>query len=173
MTCILVARSIGGIFVDVVISEEHTATMEIAEHPVETGAKISDHAWRMPYRVTLDSVIDSPRTVSSWQALLDLQEDAEPFDLVTGLKVYRDMLIKELVATRDKEHGRILKFTAELQEVIIVNTEESGPAATSGKTDSDAAKKTTNRGAVTPREAQTVPPRTNTILDATKAPRSP
>jgi hypothetical protein len=159
MTCILISRSIGGIFVDVVISEEHTATMEIAEHPVESGAKISDHAWRAPYSVTLESVIGSGRTVASFQALLALQAKAEPFDLVTGLKVYSNMLLKELTATRDAEHSRVLKFTAELQEVIIVNTQTSS----GGETSEDKAKATTKRGQVAARESRP-PVRTSSVL---------
>lgn len=158
MTCVLISRSIGGILVDVVLSEEHEAEMEIASHPVEKGASISDHAWRKPYKVTLESVIDSPLAVASWQDLLDLQEDAEPFDLVTGLKVYPNMLIKRLSATRDKEHARILKFTAELEEVVIANTEET-PA-----TETDSAKQTTNRGAFSPRPAEKMPPATQSTI---------
>lgn len=163
MTCILVSRSIGGVFVDVVISEEHTASMEIAEHPVESGAKISDHAWRMPYTVRLESVVDSTRAVAAYQQLLAVQERAEPFSLVTGLKVYSNMLIREIVATRDKEHARILKFEAELQEVVIVNTQQ-GSATAAGSTDSDNAKGTTNRGQVAARPAGDIPTTTNSML---------
>jgi hypothetical protein len=166
MTCILVSRSIGGIFVDVVISEEHVATMEIAEHPVESGAKISDHAWRMPYSVTLESVIASERAVPSFQALLALQEMAEPFSLITGLKIYSNMLIKELTATRDKEHARVLKFTAELQEVIIVDTQTSGGK---GESEDDKAQGTTKRGQVSARTSDSIPAQTNSILDNAKA----
>ncbi len=166
MTCILLSRSIGGIFVDVVISEEHTASMEIAEHPVESGAKISDHAWRMPYSVTLESVIASDRAVSSFQALLALQEKAEPFSLVTGLKVYSNMLVKEISATRDREHSRVLKFTAELQEVIIVSTESGSGGENS---DEDSAKGTTKRGQVSARTSESIPSKTNSILENAKA----
>lgn len=163
MTCILTSRAIGGVFVDVVISEEHTATMEIAEHPVESGAKISDHAWRTPYKVLLESVVDGARAIAAYQQLLAIQQAAEPFSLVTGLKVYPNMLIKEIVATRDREHARVLKFTAELQEVIIVATESGGDGA-SGETDSDAGKETTNRGQVSARTSQGIPAKTDSIL---------
>ena len=166
MSCILVSRSIGGIFVDVVISEEHKATMEIATHPVESGAKISDHAWRMPYSVTLESVIGSDRAVSSYQALLALQEKAEPFSLITGLKIYGNMLIKDLTAERNKEHSRVLKFTAEMEEVIIVSTETSSGK---GDSDDDKAKDTTKRGSVTSRTSESIPSKTNSILDNAKA----
>lgn len=164
MTCILTSRSIGGVFIDVVISEEHTATMEIAEHPVESGAKISDHAWRTPYIVKLESVVDGARAVAAYQQLLAVQEKAEPFSLVTGLKVYSNMLIKEILAERNKEHSRVLKFTAELQEVIIVANESSGGAGAKGDTDSDSAKSDTKRGQVSARTSQGIPAKTNSVL---------
>lgn len=162
MSCILVSRSIGGVFVDVVISEEHEAEMEIAEHPVERGAKISDHAWRTPYRVTLESAI-AGNAVAAFDQLLSVQETAEPFSLVTGLKIYQNMLIKRISATRDKEHARILKFEAELQEVIIVSTESGGENVDGTATDSDAAKGTTKRGQVAAR-VSTPPARTSSVL---------
>ena len=160
MTCILVSRSIGGVFVDVVISEEHESEMEIAEHPVEKGAKVSDHAWRLPYRVTLESAIAGERAVASFEQLLSVQKAAEPFSLVTGLKVYNNMLIKRLTATRDRENARVLKFEAELQEVVIVNTESSG----TGSSSEDSAQGTTKRGQVAARPSESIPSRTDKIL---------
>jgi hypothetical protein len=167
MTCILLSRAIGGVFVDVVLREEHAAEMEIAEHPVERGAKISDHAWRKPYSVTLESVIDETRAMSSYEALLGVQKTAEPFDLMTGLKVYENMLVKRLTPTRDLDHARVLYFTADLQEVIIVSTQSGatldGGGAISDATlngnasSSDTAKSVINRGQV---QARTVAPTT-------------
>jgi hypothetical protein len=160
MSCILLSRAIGGVFVDVVLTEEHVSEMEIADHPIEQGSKVSDHAWLLPYRVTLESVIASDRAVPSYQALLSLQGKAEPFALITGLKVYSNMLVKEITATRDREHARVLKFTAELQEVIIVDTQASGAT---GDTDDDKAKGTTKRGQVSARTS-TPPAKTSSVL---------
>jgi hypothetical protein len=163
VSCILVSRSIGGVFVDVVLSEEHESEMEIAEHPVESGAKISDHAWRLPRKVTLEGVVESSRSVSAYEQLLSVQEKAEPFSVVTGLKVYSDMLIRRIGVTRDKEHSRVLKFECELQEVIIVNTQSGGGNGNAGSSDSDKAKSTTARGQVAAREAD-LPARTSSTL---------
>jgi hypothetical protein len=44
----LQSRKIGVIIPDVVVSEKHSDTLEITEHPVETGAAISDHAYKRP-----------------------------------------------------------------------------------------------------------------------------
>jgi hypothetical protein len=162
MTCILVSRSIGGVFVDVVISEEHESSMTIAEHPVEKGVKISDHAWRERRRVTLEGVVEQGRAISSYQQLLDVQELAEPFDLVTGLMVYPNMLIERITVNRDKEHARLMKFEAECSEVQIVSTEG---AASSGD---DKAQSTTKRGQVAARESSP-PPKTMSTIEAAVA----
>lgn len=161
MTCILVSRAIGGVFVDVVISEEHESRMTIAEHPVERGAKISDHAWRERRRVTLDGVVEQSRSISAYQQLLVVQDQAEPFSLVTGLMVYQNMLIERITVNRDKEHPRVLKFEAELSEVRIVNTETS---AGGGSSSDDKAQGTTKRGHVAARTSDNIPSRTDKIL---------
>lgn len=165
MSCILVSRSIGGVFVDVVISEEHESEMEIADHPVEQGTKISDHAWLLPYKVILESVVDGSRAVAAYQQLLAVQKAAEPFTLITGLKVCQNMMIQKLNPFRDKEHPRVLKFTAELREVRIVTTESSG----GGSSDDDKAQSTTQRGQVSARTSQSIPAKTNSILENAKA----
>lgn len=166
MSCILVSRSIGGVFIDVVISEEHESEMEIADHPVEQGTKISDHAWLLPYTVTLECVVDGARAVAAYQQLLAVQKTAEPFTLITGLKVCQNMMIKKLNPIRDKEHPRVLKFTAELREVQIVSTQTSGGK---GESDDDKAKATTNRGQVSARTSQSIPAKTDSILSNAKA----
>jgi hypothetical protein len=38
----------------VVVSEKHSDTLEITEHPVETGAAISDHAYKRPSEVVME-----------------------------------------------------------------------------------------------------------------------
>ncbi len=159
MSCILVSRSIGGVFVDVIVSEEHESSMTIAEHPVERGAKISDHAWRERRRVTLEGVVDQSRAVSAYQQLLAVQEQAEPFSLVTGLMVYPNMLIERIMVSRDREFARVLKFEAECSEVLIVDTESGG-----GSTNDDKAQNTTNRGQVSARTSESIPSRTDKIL---------
>jgi hypothetical protein len=123
---VFLSRNLGGIPVDVVINENHTSEVNIPKHPVERGTKISDHVWREPREVEIECIIDGPGIMGAYQSLLDLQEEAEPFDFVTGLLVYENMLVQGLYPIRDKDYGRVLKFNAKLVEVIIVSP--SGPA---------------------------------------------
>lgn len=125
------ARSIGPIPVDIVVKETLESTLKITREPVEFGADITDHAYVEPKRIVIEGVIGGSLSRSSsgrmeamagWQALKRLQESRMPFTLVSGLDVHRNILIEKLTADRDKDWSRVLKFTAECSEIIIVSS---------------------------------------------------
>lgn len=123
-----ISRSIGPVKVDVVVRESHTSQLQITKNPVEAGADVSDHAFVLPKLVTLEPVAGSKPggigpAASAWSALIALQETRQPFTLVTALRVYPNMLIEKMIAERDKMTGRVLSFRADLEEVIIVDTQ--------------------------------------------------
>jgi hypothetical protein len=120
MSVIAFSRAIGPVPIDVVISEMGDSSLNITEIPIETGAVITDHAVVMPKKVTLD-IADSG-AAATYAALERFQESRVPFTLVTGLKVYNNMLIKNISTTRDETFSRVLKAKVDLQEVIIVDT---------------------------------------------------
>lgn len=128
MAAIAFSRSIGPVPIDCIVSEKHTTELMITEIPIETGSVISDHAVVMPKKVSLD--IGSGSAVASFAALVALQESRAPFTLVTGLKVYRNMLIKSINPTRDVQFGHVLRANVDLQEIILVSTAQA--AGTSG-----------------------------------------
>lgn len=150
MACILLVRSLGGVFVDVVISEQATASMEIPDHPIERGAKVSDHAWRVPTKLTMNCAA-AANPVLVYQALFEVMKLAEPFDVVTGFAIFENMLIESLAPTRECDSGQILKFEATLKEVIIVDTQVSA-SANGGD---ERGKAQTNRGEVQARNVDT------------------
>lgn len=114
------SRAIGPVRLDCVINESHTTEIEITSNPIETGAEVNDHAYIMPKTVSLEFA--DAAGAATWNALIRFQESRVPFVLVTGLAVYRNMMVKRLEARRDKLLSRILSGTAELREVIIVDT---------------------------------------------------
>ncbi|EPF1298783.1 phage baseplate protein [Klebsiella michiganensis] len=140
-------RKIGLIVPSVVISEKHSDTLEITEHPVEVGAAISDHAYRRPSEVVMEvgfagggSLLDlldttsfglsaglSPREV--YQNLLDLQNSRVPFDVVTGKRLYSNMLIRAMEVTTERSTENVLSAVLTLREVIITSTTTSQVAA--------------------------------------------
>lgn len=118
MAVIAFGNSIGPVGIDCRISEAHTSEIEITENPIETGAKVHDHAYIKPKRVVLE--VAEGDAAAAYAALVAFQATRIPFYLVTGLAVYSNMLVKAVRATRDKTNAHILRATVELQEVIIV-----------------------------------------------------
>lgn len=124
-------RSLGGIAFDVVVEEQHEDTLEITEHPVEHGASISDHAFMKPAAVTIragisdgsGSVAGEKAGVSVYEALQALQKARQPFDVITGKRKYRNMLIETLTVLTDADSENALVVTADCREVIIVKTQ--------------------------------------------------
>ncbi|MFJ5317211.1 phage baseplate protein [Pectobacterium versatile] len=141
------SRKIGIIIPDVVISEKHADVLEITEHPVEkptsSGAGfIADHAYRRPSEVVMEvgfsgggslldsSLLDTSRIGLSlglspkevYQQLLDLQRLRLPFDVVTGKRLYSNMLIRSLDVTTDRTSENVLMAVITLREIIISET---------------------------------------------------
>ncbi|RIY00218.1 hypothetical protein D3218_13110 [Aureimonas flava] len=126
MSAIAFNRAIGPVAIDVVITERHESTLEIATNPIEAGADIADHAYMAPRVLVLDIADES--AALTWQALRRLQESRVPFTVVSGLDVYTNLLIRNMSAERSADYGNILRNRIELQEVILVDT---GQAAAS------------------------------------------
>ncbi|MCA8576900.1 phage baseplate protein, partial [Escherichia coli] len=58
----------------------------------------------------------------TYQQLLDLQSSRVPFDVVTGKRVYSNMLVRAIEVTTDKTSENVLNCTLTLREVIITQT---------------------------------------------------
>lgn len=139
-------RSIGGLIPDVTVEESHVDTLTITDHPVEQGAPITDHAFSQPAEVSMRCAWSSSRSLSNaivsgtlltgtinsvaelYRQLLDLQKSREPFDLVTGKRTYKNMLIKSLAQTTDKDSENALVVTIILRQVKIVTTQTAALA---------------------------------------------
>jgi len=135
------SRKIGLIIPDVVISEKHSDVLEITEHPTEVGAPVADHAYKRPSELTMEvgfsgggSLLDLLDTSSiglsfglspkeTYQQLLDLQASRVPFDVVTGKRIYSNMLIRVLDVTTDRTSENVLMASLTLKEVIISQTQ--------------------------------------------------
>lgn len=116
-----IIRSIGGIIPDVVVEETHTDEIEITQHPVQQGAAISDHSYKKPMTLKMSVMFGKDDINITYKKLLDLQNKNEPMDVVTGKRSYKNMMIKSLLVTTNKDTNSILKVEAELTEVIIVS----------------------------------------------------
>lgn len=142
--------SIGSVEVDASITETHTGTAEVTDHPVEQGAAVSDHVRVQPATLTLEGFVsNTPLPLSSdpltrrnslgvefdsrssmdlsraGQAYTDLERlknAGELFTVVTMLRSYDNMLMTSLVVPRDATTGDGLRFSATFKQVRLATS---------------------------------------------------
>jgi hypothetical protein len=120
MSMIFFNNMIGPVPLRVILTERHSSSLGITELPIETGAKITDHSYVEPKKLEL-SFADEGAALT-YMALVRFQETRIPFNIMSGLYRYKNMMIKEISAERSADVSCILKGTALLQEVILVET---------------------------------------------------
>ncbi|GAA5786143.1 phage baseplate protein [Chitiniphilus shinanonensis] len=159
-------RAIGPISAYVTLEEVGTDDLQITEHPVELGASITDHAFKRPAEILIrcgwsnaslsgiaailngdastvfggGGVLFGSDYVSKVYAqLLALQASRQLFDVTTGKRLYRNMLMQSLSQTTDDKSESTLSVTIRCREVLIVQTQvttlppredQASPAAT-------------------------------------------
>jgi len=150
-------------FFDAVIRAEHTQSLRVTEHPVQTGACIVDHAYQMPARLTLEIGMsdamdtfmngqfsgDITKSVSAYQTLLDIQSSKKPLQVVTRLNVYDNMVIEHIHAADDFKTLYGLRAMVSLRQIITaqVSTETvSVRPQASGQSNSGVAQPTSPTG---------------------------
>jgi len=143
---------------DAVIRAEHAQDLRRTEHPVQTGASISDHAYIMPARLILDigmsDAMDeySPgmwtgaptKSVSAYQTMLALQYSRIPLTITTKLRSYTGMVIDSLSPEETAKTVAGLRMRVEFGQIFIA--EISIPSVSARPQDTGA----TNLGVVTP-----------------------
>jgi hypothetical protein len=122
-------RSIGGIVPDVTIEEIGTDVLRISDHPVEVGATVSDHAFKMPCEIVMrcgfsNSTAGYEGYVQDvYGFLLSLQAAREPLDIFTGKRIYSNMLVGLVNQITDETSENALMVTVACREVIITGTQ--------------------------------------------------
>ena len=143
---------------DVVISEMHSDQVTVTNHPVDTGADLSDHAIIQPTTVTCTFAwSDSSRAINSaldgsilqgmettkdvYEKLLALMRARQPLRLSTGKRAYENVIITALKTTSsvETESAAIIEITfqevfmALAQTVSLSSIKQKNPGRTSGK----------------------------------------
>lgn len=131
--------TIGGIQVDVSVREIHTQTAEVSEHPVETGSDVADHKRTHPAQLSMEGVLSNlPTNLADritldktaqvrYRELIDLFELSETFQIVTGLRVYDNMIATRFGVERNQDTGEIVRFVADFRELVFADAEEVEP----------------------------------------------
>lgn len=119
---------VGTVTFDTMVTEEHRYSSRVTNYPVESGTIISDHIINEPDTVILSGLVtDTPlnilagfnRSISAFNALIQIHEKRQVIDIVTGIKVYKNMAITSLDVPRSIKNGQSLTFNIQLQKIIF------------------------------------------------------
>lgn len=127
-----------GWFFDAFIRESHTGTVRITDHPVQDGTNISDHAYNLPDKLTIeifvsdvmDSIIldqfSSPETkaINAYQVLRKLKEQRQPLCVRTKMNYYKDMLIESMTTNDDSKTTKSMRCTVMLRQIIMAQVSQ-------------------------------------------------
>lgn len=157
-------RGIAGIPAHVTIEENERDEVTVTQHPVEQGAPIGDHAFKQPEEVIIRAgwnLQDGDLSAESgvYGLFLGLQASFALFDVVTGKRIHRNMLLGSIVNTTDSQSEYALLLTLSCRQVILTSTQ------TAKVGNANPASPSTN-GSTINRGPQTIPNVTgNTTID--------
>lgn len=122
---------IGNIFIDATLSETHETSSTVTNFPIEDGSFISDYVINNPETLTISVLVtDTPlnilsgfnRSITSYNELIRLQKNKELLTVVTGIKVYTNMIMTSISVPRDAQTGKSLTFNINFQKLILDNS---------------------------------------------------
>lgn len=122
---IIPVRAIGAFETQLTIEENCTDDLEITQHPVQQGASITDHAYLKPSTVRVRIMFneeDGPLN-ETYADFLELQASRILFNVVTGKRNYKNMLIKSINVVNDMQTENVLSISVELQQINIVTVQ--------------------------------------------------
>jgi hypothetical protein len=132
-----ITRGITAYVFDAVIRSEHDQQSVITQNPVQTGPAISDHAYVVPARLTIELLMtdamqsftlgqwsDGPsRSVSAFQTLKSLQQKKAVLQVATRLNTYSPMMILSVRAEEQNDTRFSLKATVSFMEILTASVE--------------------------------------------------
>lgn len=128
----------GNYLFDAYFNINHESTLSITEHPVQTGANISDHAFMQPntlsFEIGMSDVMkdisnsnyvsfssDATRSINAYKILKQLQSNRIPINVYTKLWDYKNMLIETILAPDTNETAYALKASVTLKEILVAS----------------------------------------------------
>jgi hypothetical protein len=124
---------VGVVTFDTMVQEEHKFSSRVTYFPVERGTIVSDHIINQPDIVILSGLVsDTPLTIfapfnrsnAAFNALIEIHNRRQIIDVVTGIKLYRNMAITSLDVPRTIKTGQTLTFNIELQRIIFDDNDQ-------------------------------------------------
>jgi len=122
---------IGELVLDVTLNEKHSHTAETTDNPIEDGSNASDHTIQSPDQYSLEGIwTDTPldadraelnRSNDKYRKLVRLKEEAEPLTVVSGLRVYENMIIQSINSRDDPSTGFSVPVSVSFKESRFVS----------------------------------------------------
>lgn len=128
-------NGLNGYFFDAIIRAQHRREARTTEHPIQTGANISDHIYQLPAHLTLDigmsDAMDSfqsgqfsdgnSRSVSAYQTLRKILEARQAFSITTKMDKYDNMVIESFEAVDTYQTVYSGRFSVYLKEIFTAD----------------------------------------------------
>lgn len=150
------------IVIDAAVTETHTLSNTVTDHPVEEGSNVSDHSRPEPDKIQLDCVVsdtplqttssgstvsveshgfrfsatakqDTTRSKNAYDKLVQLREQGSLVTVVTSLRSYDSMAIESIQIPRDAKNAGALRFTVSLKKVRVVKNKLTRTTVASDK----------------------------------------
>ena len=124
-------RGIATLIPDVTVEEVHNDRLEVTQHPIQTGAVVTDHSFALPAQLTIRcGYSDSTGgyvgySQEIYAEFLALQASREPFSVSTGKRAYSNMLIRDMQVTTDPNSEYALMLVVNLQQLTFTDATSS------------------------------------------------
>ncbi len=129
--------SIGGYIFDAYLRISHDRRITVTQHPVETGAAITDHAYVEPVTFELDiGMTDTTlgrilyqfgaqgsyktRSIRAYDVLVDMQESRVPYELICRYGSF-NVVVEDINPTDDYTTRFGLRASVKLREIITTS----------------------------------------------------
>ena len=120
---------------DAIFSTDYLNKLSITDHPVQTGANISDHAYEeaamLTFEIGMSDVMQGfvanqfgsggNRSINAYHKLRELQSQRIPLTVVTKYGTYTNMMVETLAAPDDYTTKNALRATVSLKQIFVVN----------------------------------------------------
>lgn len=122
-----------GYYFDAFTKENHVGSVRVTEHPVQGGSNISDHAYNLPDKLTLEVLVSDSvesivsgqftgsksKSVTAYEILRSLKERRVLVSVRTRLYYYTNMIIENLSVSDDYKSANSLRCTVSLRQVMM------------------------------------------------------
>ena len=115
-------------------AEEHRVRVRTTDYPVETGADLTDHVVREPYRLKVKGSATeyqqgSQAGLQAWSKILRHINLRQPITVVTRLGTYSNMILVDSKVPINDSTGLSLDIDMELKEILRANvTRDAAPS---------------------------------------------